>query len=57
MPATTSAQMGKDSKAYKRAWDEPAKKFQACAGCKTPGYCKTNGCQSNQAAKLKKLEG
>lgn len=57
MPATTSAQMGKDAKAYAKAYDEKPRAFEPCKGCKTPGYCKANGCASNEAAKLKKLGG
>ena len=57
MPSTTSAQMGKDAKAYDKAWNEKPKAFEPCKGCKTPGYCKSNGCQGAEAAKMKKLGG
>jgi hypothetical protein len=57
MPATNSAQLGKDAKAYSKAWGEKPKAFETCKGCKTPGYCKANGCAANEAERLKKLGG
>lgn len=57
MAATTSDMLDKGAKAYEKAWDEPAKAFKACEGCKTAGYCEKQGCQSKEAAAMKKLEG
>lgn len=57
MAATTSDMLDKGAKAYEKAWDEPAKEFKACAGCKTASYCKEQGCQQRETADLKKLEG
>jgi hypothetical protein len=57
MAATTSDMLNKGAKAYEKAWDEAPKEFEACKDCKTPGYCKAQGCQSKEAAKMKKLEG
>lgn len=57
MPITTNAMLGKDAKAYEKAWDEKPAAFEACKGCKTPGYCKEQGCQAKEADKMKKLEG
>lgn len=57
MAATTSEMIDKGSKAYEKAWDEAPKEFEACKGCKTPGYCKEQGCQSKEAATMKKMVG
>ena len=57
MPATNAAQLGKDAKAYSKAWEEKPKAFEPCKGCKTPGYCKANGCASSEAEKLKRIGG
>lgn len=56
MAPVTKPVVGKDQKAYEKAWGkEPA--FEPCAGCKTPGYCKNAGCQAKDAAKSKAMEG
>lgn len=57
MPPTTSAELSKGAKAYEKAWDESPKTFAPCAACKTPDYCKSQGCQAKAQADLKKLEG
>lgn len=57
MPMTTKAQMGKDAKAYEKAWEKGPAKFEPCQGCKSPGYCKNSGCQAKEAAKAKRLGG
>ena len=57
MAATTSDMLAKGAKAYEKAWDEKPKAFMPCDGCKTPAYCKEQGCQSKEAAAMKKLEG
>lgn len=57
MPATTSQMLKSSDKAYEKAWDESPKAFEPCKDCKTPGYCKEQGCQGKEAAQLKKLEG
>lgn len=57
MPPTTSREIKSDAKAYGKAWDEPAKKFESCKACKTPGYCAQQGCQAKAAEVLKKAEG
>jgi hypothetical protein len=57
MAATTSDMLEKGAKAYEKAWDESAKAFKACEGCKTAAYCEKQGCQSKEAAAMKKLEG
>lgn len=57
MPPTTSAALQQSDKAYEKAWDEKPKAFAPCAACKTPDYCKSQGCQAKQQADLKRLEG
>lgn len=57
MAATTSDMLDKGAKAFEKAWDEKPKDFEACKGCKSPGYCKKQGCQEKEAASMKKLEG
>lgn len=57
MATTTSDMLDKGAKAYEKAWAEKPKAFAACKGCKTPGYCKEQGCQQSEAAAMKKLEG
>lgn len=57
MASTTSDMLAKGAKAYEKAWDEKPKAFAPCAACKTPGYCKEQGCQAKEAAAMKKLEG
>jgi hypothetical protein len=56
MPSSTKQMKSQDA-SYQKAWSESPKKFEACAKCPSPGYCKANGCQSKEAAKLKKLGG
>lgn len=57
MATTTSDMLDKGAKAYEKAWAEKPKAFAACKGCKTPSYCKEQGCQQSEAAAMKKLEG
>lgn len=57
MPATTTKTLQSSDKAYSEAWNEKPKAFEPCKGCKTPGYCKEQGCQGKEAAQLKKLGG
>lgn len=57
MAATTSDMLDKGAKAFSKAWGEEPKDFVPCKGCKTPDYCKTQGCQEKEAASMKKLEG
>lgn len=57
MAVTTSEALDKGAKAFEKAWGEKPKEFEACKDCKSPGYCKTQGCQDKEAAKMKRLEG
>lgn len=57
MAATTSDMLDKGAKAFEKAWDEAPKEFEPCKGCQSASYCKQQGCQGKEAAKMKKLEG
>lgn len=57
MAPVTRPVVGKDQKAYERAWAEKPPEFKPCDGCKTSGYCAKAGCSAEQAKAAKAMEG